>query len=103
MAPSKAGVAMRPVPEKSSRITEIGAMPGAAIHPRLRNRTHHRLGKKAGFNVPRAGCARKVQWEHTQGNRARPSSRASPGWTAREAVPTCLPEKIRAALEPPLD
>ena len=31
---------------KPSSTTEIGAMVGAAIHPRLQNRTHHRLGSE---------------------------------------------------------
>src|SRR5947208_2957806 len=46
MAPNSAGVAIRSLPEKPSSTTEIGAMVGAAIHPRLQNRTHHRLGSE---------------------------------------------------------
>src|SRR5262252_1484724 len=55
MALSKAGVAIRPLPEKSSRATEIGAIVGAAIRPHTRNRTHHRL--EEGYKqLYRAGC-----------------------------------------------
>ena len=50
MAPSKAGVATRPFPEKSSRATEIGAIVGAAIRP-LRAESHApQNGKKESYS-----------------------------------------------------